>query len=332
MKTTLDLQPRTEVWDTYMGCLEGCLAYLGSGVSPAWLYGVGGHAFGLNIHEQLCPSGPHVWSGWGTLQGREALLGLSIERLGPWYRGHDDQYQEHKQFAWDRTRAAIDASTPCIGYDLSWAEFYVVHGYDETGYYFWKTDMGAMDETGPLPWEQLGEVGGVHMIDVQYLSAVEPPADDREVVRAALQWAVRFGAQGDADDPQRNPAYASGLAAYDEWLTALDDPGCWEGRPIGAMYNAQVWRECRRYAVQFLTEARDRLADDGLAPLFDAAIGHYGAVETALGSVCDQFWFESPDSKRPAQERHERAAAGLTAARDAEQHGLAELQRVVDAL
>ncbi|MEI6502626.1 MAG: hypothetical protein WCP21_16575, partial [Armatimonadota bacterium] len=183
VKLIPDLKPNNETWDSYLGCLQGCLKYLHSDVSPAWLYGVSGHAFGLNIHQQLCPSGPHVWSGWGSLQGREGLLGLKIERVGPWYKGHDDEYEAHQQVAWDRTRKALDAGTACIGYDLSWAEFYVINGYDDGGYRYWNTNMGALKQEGPVAWDQYGDGGVVHMIALQYVTTTQPTGTDRATVK-----------------------------------------------------------------------------------------------------------------------------------------------------
>jgi len=49
-------------WVTHLGCVKGCLEYLGIDVSDAWLYGATGHAFVINIHEELCPSGPTAWN------------------------------------------------------------------------------------------------------------------------------------------------------------------------------------------------------------------------------------------------------------------------------
>ncbi|MEN6546542.1 MAG: hypothetical protein ABFE07_10905 [Armatimonadia bacterium] len=329
-KTVPGLVPRTEAWDSYMGCLEGTLKYLKSDISPAWLYGVSGHAFGLNIHKQLCPSGPHVWSGWGSLQGHEAFLGLKIEQVGPWYKGHDDQYASHKQEAWDRTRQALDAGKPCIGYDFSWGEFYVVNGYDDKGYYYWNTNMGELKQAGPLAWDKYGDGGAVNMIALQYVTATKPTGTPRQAVKAALQWAVDFGARGDANDPMAVPAYASGLAAYDQWITALNDPASWKGN--GAMYNSQVWRECRHYGVAFLQEAKVKLDDPNLNPLFDDAIKRYQQVERKLGIVCDQFWFDTPASKAPQAERQEKAVQALRQAKRAEQKGLEALTRVTEHL
>ena len=36
-------------WVTHLGCIKGCLNYLGIEVTDAWLYGGTGHAFVINI-------------------------------------------------------------------------------------------------------------------------------------------------------------------------------------------------------------------------------------------------------------------------------------------
>jgi hypothetical protein len=38
-------------WTTHLSCIKGCLDYLSLDVSDAWLFGVTGHAFILNISE-----------------------------------------------------------------------------------------------------------------------------------------------------------------------------------------------------------------------------------------------------------------------------------------
>ena len=39
-------------WVTHLGCIKGCLNYLGIEVSDAWLYGGTGHAFVINICDR----------------------------------------------------------------------------------------------------------------------------------------------------------------------------------------------------------------------------------------------------------------------------------------
>jgi len=67
-------------WVSYLGCLQGCLEYLGAEVSDSRLFGLSGQAFVINIHEQLCPSGPTAWN---TFRIRELSqnVGCVIEQV-----------------------------------------------------------------------------------------------------------------------------------------------------------------------------------------------------------------------------------------------------------
>jgi hypothetical protein len=44
-----------------MGVLAGIANYYELGISEAMLYDGSGHAFIINVHKELCPSGPYCW-------------------------------------------------------------------------------------------------------------------------------------------------------------------------------------------------------------------------------------------------------------------------------
>ena len=46
---------------TMTGVLKGVSDYHGLNLSEPMIYGLSGHAFLINIHVQLCPSGPYCW-------------------------------------------------------------------------------------------------------------------------------------------------------------------------------------------------------------------------------------------------------------------------------
>ena len=64
-----------------MGVMRGVADYYGYGLSTPALYGGSGHAFLINVHDQLCPSGPYVWDRkpfFRLLRNR----GLEVRELG----------------------------------------------------------------------------------------------------------------------------------------------------------------------------------------------------------------------------------------------------------
>lgn len=306
------------MWVSHLGCVKGCLDYFGSDVTAAWLFGGTGHAFVINIDEVVCPSGPTAWNTemlW-TL-GRN--LGYETECVFS-HRGMDN-FEEVREKAWELAKKSIDEGNPCYGWELSIPEYYVVNGYDDDGNYHFSGPImeGAKDTK---PWKELGEseIGAIAMFSVKPCE----PADDARTVKDALAFALEH-----AKSPEKwiFPKYRAGLDGYDLWIKALDTN---TARGFGMAYNAEVWNECRQYAVEFLKEAKQRLGSDKLAPLFDDAIGHYGVVASSLKSVQKLFPFlERKDEHIEDESRRAKAIEALKSARAAEAKGLKSLEKIV---
>jgi hypothetical protein len=307
------------MWVSHLGCVKGCLEYLNSDVTDAWLFGATGHAFIINMHEVVCPSGPTAW--------RTEMLFKLAENVGYAIGGvfatkSDADFSEKQKQAWDNTKRAIDKGIPCYGWELDIPEYYVVYGYDDVGYYF----SGPLCDSGkgPKPWEELGDT----QISVLEMYRVQPrhAADDRKTVKEAFEFVLEH-----AESPEKwlYPKYKAGLDGYDAWINALET-GTAHG--FGMAYNSAVWSECRHFAVEFLKEARERLALE-LNPLFDEAIRHYEMVATNLKRVADTFPFHGIKPEHIKDETRCRTALEyVTAARNAEESGLKALEKILSRL
>lgn len=53
MRTKLENLKWKPRWVSHLGCIKGCVEYLDLDVSDAWLYGATGHAFVINLHEEV---------------------------------------------------------------------------------------------------------------------------------------------------------------------------------------------------------------------------------------------------------------------------------------
>jgi len=312
----LEWAPR---WVSHLGCVKGCLEYLGREVSDAWLFGATGHACVLNLHQELCPSGPTAWN-TEMLFTLGKNIGYEIDGVFG-MKSAGDLAEKQKQ-AWEQVKSAIDQGRPCYGWELDIPEYYVVHGYDDDGYYF----SGPLcdDGKGPKSWQTLGDTG----IGVLEMYSVRPgqPAGDAQTVKEALAFALEHAA-----GPEKwiFPDYKAGPAGYDNWIRALQG-GTADSH--GAAYNAAVWNECRGYAHLFLQEAKERL-DGPAADLFDQAIGHYQAVHENLKTVSEAFPCQGMEPEHIQDGARVRtAAAALRAARMAETAGLETLQRIINEL
>jgi hypothetical protein len=307
------------MWVSHLGALKGCLDYLGLNVSEPWLFGATGHAFILNIHEDVCPSGPTAWN-TQMLHVLGRNLGYTAE--GVFALRGDGDFGEKQRRAWETVRRAVDESRPCYGWELEIPEFYVIHGYDEEGYHY--SGPRREDGRGPKPWNRLGATP-IGCLEVYALKGADP-SDDATAVRDALAFVLEH-----ARNPVKwtYPGYKAGPAGYDAWIKALVENTA-EG--FGMAYNSVVWYTCRANGVGFLEEAKGRIGGD-VGPLFERAKRHYQVVSENLRVVADTFpFFAVKPAYIEYEDRRRIAVEALGKARQAEIEGLATLEELLGRL
>lgn len=306
------------LWTTHIGCIKGCLDYLKMNVSDAWLFGATGHAFIINIHEVVCPSGPTAWKTERMFElGKNT--GYTID--GVFTHKQESDFERKKELAWEMTRNALDKNLPCYGWELEIPEFYVVNGYDDEGYHY---SGPKQDESKSVkPWKELGEsdIGIIEMYSVKPSETTNPT----KTVKDAFEFALEH-----SKSPSKwiLPKYKAGLDGYDLWISALES-GTADG--FGMAYNSPVWTECREHAVKFLEEAKGRV-DEEYGPLFDVAVGRYEEVAKNLKSVTELFPFPPEGDESKDKDRCVAAADYLRVARKAEESGLGVLERILSTL
>ena len=306
-------------WTTHLGCVKGCLEYLDIDISPAWLWGGTGHAFFMNIHPVICPSGPTAWKS-GIIHQLGQNVGYKVEGVVGFKSQEDFNAKQH--LAWNTVCGAIDKGLPCFGWELEVPEFYVIHAYDAAGYHF--KGPGCDEGKGTCPWEKLGDTG-IGVIET-YVVKPGTAADDAQVVKAAFQFALEAS---QSPDEYVHADYQAGLPGYDLWLAAFEE-GKADG--FGTAYNAAVWAECRHFATEFLREAKSRLNGHS-STSFDQAIATYEKVARNLQTVAETFPFlDTSDEQKAASvkdpDRVQKAVGSLKEARRAEAAGLEILARI----
>jgi len=306
-------------WASHVGCIKGCLNYLGIEVSDAWLFGATGHAFVLNISPGLCPSGPTDWDTSGFLKlGRH--VGYLVDNVDEYCPRQNRYFRDVQEQAWEFVKNALNKGLPCYGWEVDIPEYFVIFGYDETGYYI--SGPGCDEGKGPMPWQDLGR----SEIGVVLVSSVRPtePSDDRKTVREALAYALELG-----HNRRKWTDRTGGLKGYDTWIHAME-AGIADRFGLG--YNTAVWTESRRFAVEFLAEAQERL-DKNLSSLFTAALEHYTIIAQNLKVVSETYPFkECNDERVPVDTLAQKAIDSLKRARDAEVAGLDVLAELVNRL
>jgi len=317
MLKELKWQPR---WVTHMGAIEGSLKFLKQKISTGWLYGGTGHAFIINIHEDLCPSGPTAWV-TKMLFGLAPNLGYKIS--GVFASKSNSEFPRLQEKAWEHTKQSIDDGIPSYGWELEIPEFYVIKGYDDIGYHY--SGPHCDDGKGPKPWKELG-VSGTGIIEVYSVHPTEK-VNPMKVIKDSFEKVLHHATNPDGTI---FPSYRSGLEAYDLWISAIQDGSA---VTMGNAYNAVVWAECRKYAVEFLKEAKKKLSRE-MSTLIDTSMSHYQDVSKNLDSLVKLFPFSSGMSEEPIgiSSKNNEGVEYLNAAKDAEEKGLDSLKLIVEVL
>jgi len=308
------------LWATHMGAVKGCANYLESPTTTAWLYGACGHAFVINLHGELCPSGPTAWMS-GKMLSLMRNIGLRIDCFVAIRDGKSD-FEAAQRKALESVGRALKLGIPCYGWELKIPEYYTIHGVDDVGYYY--AGCLAEDGEGPKPWNELGATE----ISVLNVASVEPcdRARDIDTVRGAIEYALEFASP---DNPHKFPKYTSGWQAFELWAESLEKG---DAVTFGNSYNAAVWAECRAFAVEFLREARARVAGVADAEL-DNAIEHYSKIGELLGKVRDLHPFKGPQAEGALEKvTCAESAALLREAAVAEREGLEALGTILTAM
>jgi len=324
MKTLVGLRWHQR-YNEHMGCVKGCLDYLGIDVSFPWLYGGTGNAFVLNMNDTVFVDAAQAWD-ISMLFELAPNLGYTVEQFTVEHpvalEMSDETFRQKQREAFDMVRDRIDQGLPCYAWELTHIPaYYVITGYDEGGYTYsgWESS-----EQGACPWGKLGAFD-VKQIAVNCVHPAEP-APDEVAVRETLEYVVsRVERPGGWSI---SPRYRTGLPAYEMWAHALES-----GKAIydGHAYLTQVWLEAREMAVAFLQEARDRLSGR-CDEAFDGAIARYAVVQERLKAL-SELHPERPESWDWQSPLTSPEGADLVReAAEAEKEGVAWLKQISVAL
>ena len=257
-----------------MGVFAGAASYYDLDLSPEMLYGGSGHAFMMNIHDQLCPSSPYVFNPQ-PIRDLSANLGLVVEDLGFFHLGLD---MSERTSIENTIRSLIDEGTPCGVMNM---DFQLIAGYDESGFILTQPWGPSNNDTTPgrlsfKSWQEFGD--GFHASFVALRKG--DSRESRESVIASLKFATEIYEQ-----PERytERPYGMGENAFANWIHALQEG---HGSNHGAWWNGVVWSECRQNAGGYLNEVASTWP--GTAPLAGELSTEYTSIASALKKVSDR--------------------------------------------
>ncbi|MEO0079604.1 MAG: hypothetical protein ABIK44_02870 [candidate division WOR-3 bacterium] len=223
--------------------------------------GMSGYAFVVNIHPELCPSGPTGFD-WGMLVEGTQALGLEVELVG---EEHDEESDDLALVSnlFEQVREEIDAGRPCVVWGATSApEFAVVYGYREENYLVrsFRSAVGKSKGEGwrplgpdqspeePVPFNKLRAPGCV----AAFMFRDRIDTDAVKAERAAVSRAVQL-LRG--HHPCFDPAYRQGAQAFTAWAESLENN---RAQPFGNAYNTVCYWELQMFASGFCRRLANR--------------------------------------------------------------------------
>jgi hypothetical protein len=256
-----------------MGVIRGVMNYYDIKINDAMAYGGSGHAFIINIHDVVCPSGPYCWKYYGFFTLLQNL-GLRMTDLGFFSKKNvrEDRYKVE-----EAVRQHLNAREPCAIQNM---DNQIIYGYDEERLLLTQP-WGASCELTPATltlqtWDEFGDELHANFFSFQKV----PPADDTKIITRSLQYAL---------DLFKNPKkytfdkYTIGAGAYDIWITALEQG---KAHAHGNWWNATVWSECRNMAAEYFAEIAGK--HDGIAEKAQGLSVQYKEIAELLKQVSDK--------------------------------------------
>ena len=227
-----------------MGVLKGVFDYYDIKMTNGMAYGGSGHAFLINIHDVVCPSGPYCWK-YNKFFELVKNLGIEIIDLGFFHNKHkvDDRNKVELKM-----RKYLDAGMPCLAQNM---ENQTIIGYDDNQFLLaqpWNPECEFTPANLTFgSWKEFGSA--IHATFFAFKKV--PTKEKTTIIKQSLSYAVDLFKNPDQYNFEK---YRIGSGAYDNWIKALeegkaDDHGNW--------WNAMVWAECRKMAGEYFAEIAD---------------------------------------------------------------------------
>lgn len=239
------------------------------------MFGGSGHAFLINIHEQLCPSGPYCWN-YKNFYRLVGNLGVEMVDLGFF---HAKTPVEERSRIEAVLRKSIDAGVSCSLLNM---ENQLITGYDDKSFILkqpWPTvDLPITPKT--LTFETWSELGDEIHVNFFAFNKTER-SDERTVVLESLDAAVDMAKNPDNWSIEH---YYVGLQAYDMWIKAVNDGF---GSSHRNWWNGTVWAECREMASNYFREIASKY-QDAASEIAKGLSNQYGSVAKLLDKARDK--------------------------------------------
>lgn len=257
-----------------MGVIRGVLDYYDIKVSDAMAFAGSGHAFLINIHEVICPSGPYVWNYDGFIR---LLRNLGLETIDLGFVHAGSAAAERGELE-QKLRQHLDQGAPGSVCNM---DNQIITGYESDHFLLTQPWSCVTDITPPTltfgTWAEFGKEIHANFFAFKKIAA----ATENKVIRDSLEYAVDL-----FDNPGKYsmPKYGIGALAYDNWVKGVEQG---HGKEHGNWWNGTVWSECRSQAADYFAEIAGKVPAAAAASARDLSTA-YREIAGGLERISDK--------------------------------------------
>ncbi|HEX7320234.1 MAG TPA: hypothetical protein VF399_07755 [bacterium] len=224
-----------------MGVIKGVLDHYQFKISDAKAFSGSGHAFLINVHEVICPSGPYCWKRDGFVK---LVKNLGLEMIDLGFISAESSAEDRRKLE-QSVIGYLDKGVPCSVENM---DNQIIYGYENDKLLLVQPWGSEVDITPPAltfgTWQEFGKEIHANFYAFKKIDK----KDDTIIIKESLIYGV---------DLFENPSkyswekYRIGLAAYDNWAQGVENG---HGTEHGNWWNGMVWSECRNMASAYLAE------------------------------------------------------------------------------
>ncbi len=264
---------------TFIGCMKGASEYWELDWTIPELFGYSAFGFMLNIHRDLCPSGPYCWNKDRVFLN---LRDMGIRRIDCVKIDKFSSAEERERME-KRIRSHLDAEKLVM---VDYLEHQLISGYDTDGFTFlrpWNCDDASTSEIKQLSfgtWKEALEKEG--WIWFTFLEKETLCSDRARLLRGAIDTAREI-----RNNPKRFACegYYVGDEAWEAWIAA-NDKGL--GSSHGNWWNGMVWSECRVMTADFFAGLKAQADSSAVQRLYGGAEAACRAAGAAIAAAASK--------------------------------------------
>ncbi|HPT76666.1 MAG: helix-turn-helix transcriptional regulator [Epulopiscium sp.] len=252
-----------------ISCIKSSLSYLGIHVSTGWISAP--YAFTIKINNNGSFTNLEYKDFSECLNDLIKNCGGILSKLHS-YALYEDKYNKHEEI-FEKIKSYIDMGFPCFIYKKDKLLYYLIVGYDESGYYYIEPNslkINGPKLLSPAVYNGISSLKAYSIRPGKISSCIK-------TIKDVFEYAVNLE---NRNELKANSTYTLGTKAYSILMNAINE-GTVDYHNLACTFS--FWLKCKKYAVLFLQESKLRI--DKFEKLFDATISYYENTLNALNQL-----------------------------------------------